>query len=46
MIWKIASLVFLTAGPAIADRIIEGRVTVVRDMDTIVVAGTPLTVLL
>ena len=41
MIWKITVLVFLTAGPAFADRIIEGRVTVVRDVDTIVVAGTP-----
>jgi len=27
--------------PAFADRILEGRVTVVRDVDTIVVAGTP-----
>ena len=41
MIWKITVLVFLTAGPAFADRIIEGRVTVVRDVDTIVVAGIP-----
>lgn len=41
MIWKIAILVFLTAGPVFADRTIEGRVTVVRDVDTIVVAGTP-----
>lgn len=41
MIWKIAILVFLTAGQAFADRIIEGRVTVVRDVDTIVVAGIP-----
>lgn len=41
MIWKITILVFLTAGPAFADRIIEGRVTVVRDVDTIVVAGIP-----
>jgi len=29
------------AGPALADRVIEGQVTVVRDVDTIVVAGTP-----
>lgn len=36
MIWKITILVFLTAGPAFADRVIE-----VRDVDTIVVAGTP-----
>lgn len=41
MIWKIAILVFLSAGPVFADRTIEGRVTVVRDVDTIVVAGTP-----
>jgi micrococcal nuclease len=27
--------------PALADRVIEGRVTVVRDVDTIVVDGTP-----
>jgi endonuclease YncB( thermonuclease family) len=27
--------------PAHAERVIEGRVTVVRDVDTIVVAGTP-----
>jgi len=27
--------------PALADRSIEGRVTVVRDVDTIIVAGTP-----
>lgn len=31
----------LLAAPALADRLIEGRVTVVRDVDTIVVAGTP-----
>lgn len=31
----------LVAGPASAERVIEGRVTVVRDVDTIVVAGTP-----
>lgn len=31
----------LPASPARADRTIEGRVTVVRDVDTIVVAGTP-----
>ncbi len=41
MIWKIIILVFLTAGPAFADRVIEGRITVVRDVDTIVVAGVP-----
>lgn len=41
MIWKIIMLVFLMAGPAFADRTIEGRVTVVRDVDTIVVAGIP-----
>ena len=32
-------VVFTTA--ALADRVLEGRVTVVRDVDTIVVAGTP-----
>lgn len=36
-----ALLVALLAAPALADRTIEGRVTVVRDVDTIVVAGTP-----
>lgn len=36
-----ALLVILIATPALADRILEGRVTVVRDVDTIVVAGTP-----
>jgi endonuclease YncB( thermonuclease family) len=41
MIWQITILVFLTAGPTFADRMIEGRVTVVRDVDTIVVGGTP-----
>jgi endonuclease YncB( thermonuclease family) len=41
MIWKIVVLLGFLAGPALADRVIEGRVTVVRDVDTIVVAGTP-----
>lgn len=41
MIWQITILVFLSAGPAFADRAIEGRVTLVRDVDTIVVAGIP-----
>lgn len=41
MIWKIAFLAVLMSGPALADRVIESRVTVVRDVDTIVVAGTP-----
>lgn len=41
MIWKVAFLALLMSGPALADRTIEGRVTVVRDVDTIVVAGTP-----
>lgn len=36
-----ALLVALLAAPALADRVLEGRVTVVRDVDTIVVAGTP-----
>lgn len=35
------ALAIVLAGPAFADRVIEGRVTVVRDVDTIVVAGTP-----
>lgn len=29
------------AGPVMAQRVLEGRVTVVRDVDTVVVAGTP-----
>lgn len=41
MIWKIVLLLGFLAGPAMADRTIEGPVTVVRDVDTIVVAGTP-----
>lgn len=41
MIWRIVLLFGCLAGPALADRTIEGRVTVVRDVDTIVVAGTP-----
>lgn len=41
MIWKTALLLVLLATPAFAERTIEGRVTVVRDVDTIVVAGTP-----
>ena len=41
MIWRILVLLGFLAGPALADRVIEGRVTVVRDVDTIVVAGTP-----
>ena len=40
-IWKLVILLGLLSGPAFADRTIEGRVTVVRDVDTIVVAGTP-----
>lgn len=36
-----ALLVAMLAAPALADRFLEGRVTVVRDVDTIVVAGTP-----
>ena len=38
---KAAILVLCLSGPAFADRTIEGRVTVVRDVDTIVVSGTP-----
>ena len=41
MIWKAMFFSFLFAAPALADRTIEGRVTVVRDVDTIVVAETP-----
>lgn len=41
MVWKVAALLGVLASPALADRILEGRVTVVRDVDTIVVAGTP-----
>lgn len=37
----IGALFSLTLTPAQAERSIEGRVTVVRDVDTIVVAGTP-----
>lgn len=37
-----ALLVALLATPALADQVLEGRVTVVRDVDTIVVAGTPI----
>ncbi|MBY6201048.1 thermonuclease family protein [Maritalea mobilis] len=29
------------SGPVMAQRVVEGRVTVVRDVDTVVVAGTP-----
>lgn len=36
-----AVLCSVTATTALAERNIEGRVTVVRDVDTIVVAGTP-----
>lgn len=32
----------LLVQPALADRTIEGRVTVVRDVDTIIVSGTPI----
>ena len=45
IIHHLASGVILALGlfvtPALADRVIEGRVTVVRDVDTIVVDGTP-----
>lgn len=44
MIWRYVVLFCVLAfpvTPALADRVIEGRVTVVRDVDTIVVAGTP-----
>ncbi len=41
MIGRVMFFLALLAGPALADRTIEGRVTVVRDVDTIIVAGTP-----
>ena len=41
ILWMLAFILSFSAGSAIADRVIEGRVTVVRDVDTIVVAGTP-----
>ena len=41
MIWKIALFSVLMSGSAFADPLLEGRITVVRDVDTIVVAGTP-----
>lgn len=41
MIRKIAFLAVLVSSPAFADRLLEGRVTVVRDVVTIVVRGTP-----
>lgn len=41
ILWMLAFILSFSAGPALADRVIEGRVTVVRDVDTIVVAGTP-----
>ena len=40
-IWKLVIILGLLSSPAFADRVIEGRVTVVRDVDTIVVSGTP-----
>lgn len=39
MIWKTAFLAVLVSSPAFADRLLEGRVTVVRDVDRIVVVG-------
>jgi hypothetical protein len=41
LIGRIVFVLALLIGPALADRAIEGRVAVVRDVDTIVVAGTP-----
>lgn len=41
MIGRIIFVLVLLTGLALADRAIEGRVTVVRDVDTIVVAGIP-----
>ena len=41
MIWAIVMATGVWSGPALADRTIEGRATIVRDVDTIVVAGTP-----
>jgi hypothetical protein len=36
MIWVIVVAAGVWSGPALADRILEGRVTVVRDVNTIV----------
>jgi micrococcal nuclease len=41
MIWKAVFFTMFLSAPSFADRVIEGRVTVVRDVDTIVVDGTP-----
>jgi micrococcal nuclease len=41
MIWKAVFFTIFFSGSALADRVIEGRVTVVRDVDTIVVDGIP-----
>lgn len=41
VIWKLVILLGRLSGPTFADRTIEGRVTVVRDVDTIVVSGAP-----
>jgi endonuclease YncB( thermonuclease family) len=42
MILRLALFAMLLSSPALADRVIEGRVTVVRDVDTIVVDGIPI----
>jgi len=42
MILRLALFAMLLSSPALADRVIEGRVTVVRDVDTIVVEGIPI----
>jgi micrococcal nuclease len=41
MLWTTVMVLGFLVDPAFADRTIEGRVTVVRDVDTIVVAGIP-----
>ena len=42
MILRLALFAMFLSSPALADRVIEGRVTVVRDVDTIVVDGIPI----
>ncbi|MCR9073577.1 MAG: thermonuclease family protein [Alphaproteobacteria bacterium] len=41
ILWIQALILSFSAGPALANRVIESRVTVVRDVDAIVVASTP-----
>lgn len=41
ILWIQALILSFSAGAALANRVIESRVTVVRDVDAIVVASTP-----